>query len=125
LAASEFVAAADPAGFFPVDHEHAWGLAEDAEAAAQCGLARCLFGNPFRLVAFPPSWRTPQTEGLARSAYDRRDWALLPVLADALEEAGCGDTAILAHCREGRARPRLLGGGRAAATRMMPWDTCR
>jgi hypothetical protein len=33
-------------------------------------------------------------EGAARGAFDR-----LPVLGDLLEEAGCGDAALLAHCR--------------------------
>src|SRR5437588_522811 len=36
---------------------------------------------------------------LARAAYDERRFGDLPVLADALEEAGCTDEAILAHCR--------------------------
>ena len=36
---------------------------------------------------------------LARTIYDDRRFDLLPILADALEEAGCGDAEILAHCR--------------------------
>ena len=38
--------------------------------------------------------------GLARSMYDARDFSSIPILADALEEAGCQDAAILSHCRE-------------------------
>jgi len=36
---------------------------------------------------------------MARRMYDSRDFADLPVLADALEEAGCQDQDILGHCR--------------------------
>ena len=36
---------------------------------------------------------------MARAIYDGRRFDELPILADALEEAGCTDAAILAHCR--------------------------
>ena len=45
------------------------------------------------------SWRTPTVLALARTAYDERRSDLLPILADALEEAGCTDQAILDHLR--------------------------
>jgi hypothetical protein len=32
--------------------------------------------------------------------YEERDFAGMPILADALEEAGCNNADILAHCRE-------------------------
>jgi hypothetical protein len=38
---------------------------------------------------------------LADVAYEDRDFDILPVLADALQEAGCTDADILAHCRPG------------------------
>jgi hypothetical protein len=31
--------------------------------------------------------------------YDERDFAALPVLADAVEEAGCTNSEMLSHCR--------------------------
>jgi hypothetical protein len=37
---------------------------------------------------------------LAQAIYDERAFEHLPVLADALEEAGCTDAAILGHCRQ-------------------------
>jgi hypothetical protein len=55
--------------------------------------------NPFHFIAFDPSWRTEAVVGLARGMYESRDFAPMPVLADALEDAGCADAAILAHCR--------------------------
>ena len=63
-------------------------------------LLRDIFGNPFRPVAFDPAWRTEHTVGLALRMYDDRDFAAMPILADALEEAGCDSADILAHCRE-------------------------
>jgi hypothetical protein len=38
---------------------------------------------------------------LARAIYDDRAFDRLPVLADALEDAGCVERAILDHCRSG------------------------
>jgi hypothetical protein len=58
-----------------------------------------LFGNPFRPVSFDPSWRTEAVVALARGVYEERAFGRLPVLADALEDAGCADEAVLAHCR--------------------------
>jgi hypothetical protein len=58
-----------------------------------------VFGNPFRPVAFDPRWRTADTVGLARGIYE--DWAFerLPLLRDALLDAGCADEAVLSHTR--------------------------
>jgi hypothetical protein len=78
-----------------------WGL--DAENKAQCDLFRDLFGNPFRPSPVRPEWTAWSGGTLARMAqniYDERAFAELPVLADALEEAGCDDAQILSHCRE-------------------------
>ncbi len=72
----------------------------DAETAAQANLLRDLFGPlPFRPVAVDTTWRTPPVVALATSIYDDRSFDDLPVLADALEEAGCTDPAILDHLR--------------------------
>jgi hypothetical protein len=37
---------------------------------------------------------------MARQMYDSRDFSMMPVLADALEEAGCANEGILRHCRQ-------------------------
>jgi hypothetical protein len=65
-----------------------------------CNLVRDIFGNPFRPVAFDPRWRSESTVSLARTAYDTRNFTLLPILADALEEAGCDHPDVLTHCRD-------------------------
>ncbi len=57
----------------------------------------------------PPAWLTPQAVSIARRIYEERDFAGMPVLADALEDAGCRDAAILAHCRDDAACPRCYG----------------
>jgi hypothetical protein len=71
----------------------------NSEAAAQANLLRDIFGNPFRPVAFAPSWRTSAALDLARAMYESRDFAAMPILADALEDAGCENGDVLAHCR--------------------------
>jgi hypothetical protein len=74
------------------------------EGRVQCGLLRDLVGNPFRPFAPDPAWRTwndGAVPELARAIYDGRAFDRLPVLADSLEDAGCNDAAILAHCRGG------------------------
>ncbi len=46
-----------------------------------------------------PHRRTPTVVDLAQQMYDGRDFGLMPVLADALEDAGCDRDDVLAHCR--------------------------
>jgi hypothetical protein len=60
---------------------------------------RCLFGNPFQAADFDPQWRTADVMGLARAIYDDRAFDRMPILADALLDAGCDDEDILSHCR--------------------------
>jgi ATP-dependent Clp protease ATP-binding subunit ClpA len=45
------------------------------------------------------SWNDGTVAKLAQAIHQERRWADLPVLADALEEAGCGNAEILGHCR--------------------------
>ena len=63
------------------------------------GLLREVVGNPFRPVAFDPAWRSETAVALAFGIYAERAFDRLPILADALEEAGCDHADILAHCR--------------------------
>jgi hypothetical protein len=78
----------------------AYRAAFQAEQDAQATLLRDIFGNPFRPVKFPKRWRTEAAVGLALRMYDDRDFRAMPILADALEEAGCDVAELLAHCRE-------------------------
>jgi hypothetical protein len=66
---------------------------------AQAELVREVVGNPFHPVAFDRRWRTEDTVGLARGIYEDRAFDRLPLLVDALMDAGCDNDDILAHCR--------------------------
>lgn len=50
-------------------------------------------------AVFSDDWRTPTVTSLAEYAYEERDFAGLPVLADALEDAGCDCEPLLTHLR--------------------------
>jgi hypothetical protein len=68
----------------------------DRRRAAQ---VRDLFGNPFQPAPFSAAWRTGTALALAGQMYHTRDFSAMPILADALQDAGCDNTDILAHCR--------------------------
>ena len=69
-----------------------------AACLGMVAVVRDIFGNPFRLVAFSPAWRTDTAMSLARQMYESREFSAMPILADALQDAGC-DNDVLAHCR--------------------------
>ena len=73
--------------------------AEKAENAAQADLLRDIFGNPFRPATLDPAWRTPTAVALAGQMYESRDFGAMPILADALQDAGCDSDEVLDHCR--------------------------
>lgn len=79
-------------------------------AEARVALLREIFGNPFRPPAIDPAWRSwndGTVRRLAEAIYEQRRFADLPILADALEEAGCADAALLDHLRG--PGPHVLG----------------
>lgn len=45
-------------------------------------------------------WRTATAVALAAGVYADRAFDRLPILADALEDAGCDDLDLLNHCRD-------------------------
>lgn len=66
----------------------------------QARLVRCLFGPlGFRQLGLDPSWLTSDVLALSQCIYDERTFDQLPILADALTDAGCGDEDILNHLR--------------------------
>jgi hypothetical protein len=76
--------------------------ASDAECTRQADLVRCILGNPFRPTRLEPTWLDAHdgaARRVAQAIYDDHAFADLPVLADALEDAGCTDDAVLSHCR--------------------------
>jgi hypothetical protein len=76
-----------------------WNAARLAEWRDQVPLFNCIFGDSYLPVKFAKAWRTPPVIRLAEEAYHGHSFEILPVLGDALEEAGCLDREILDHCR--------------------------
>jgi hypothetical protein len=69
------------------------------ECVVQCQLGRDIFGNPFRPASADQSVLTSNVIEFAQAMYQERGFDRMAVLADAMEEAGCTDAAILDHCR--------------------------
>jgi hypothetical protein len=69
----------------------------------QAALLRDIIGNPFhtRYPADPNvlAWNEGTVRRIAQAIYDERAFDRLPILADALLDAGCEDEDLLAHCR--------------------------
>jgi hypothetical protein len=86
-----------------VNHDAVW---DRTVAVAQRDVAadlREIVGNPFRSPRLDTdwlAWRSGTIRQIARNIYDTRRFDEVPVLADALEDAGCDDTAMLRHFRE-------------------------
>jgi hypothetical protein len=72
-------------------------------AAEKAHLVRDIFGNPFRKAAFSKTWRTDTAMSLAQQMYESREFGAMPILADALQDAGCDSDDILNHCRDANA----------------------
>jgi hypothetical protein len=79
----------------------AMSTAWEREVSNQAALLRDIFGAlPFRPMSLDARWRTFDVLPIAQAIYDGRAFDLLPILADALEGAGCSDPEILNHCRQ-------------------------
>jgi hypothetical protein len=97
----------------PTKRHFADGVADGCAAAAGCveperysqfHNAECVQQKRLLLDALPPSaldrrWRTSTVLALAEGVYAERAFDRLPILADALRDAGCEDEQILDHCR--------------------------
>ena len=81
---------------------------------------RELFGNPFtagrkregeprRGWMFEPCWRTDTATLLARQMYEANDFTAMPILADALQDAGCDNRDLLDHLRGAHAGEPQMG----------------
>jgi hypothetical protein len=68
-----------------------------------CNFLRDIVGNPFRpspdIDSALLSWNDGSVPRRARAIYDHRNFERLPVLADALADAGCDHADMLKHCR--------------------------
>src|SRR5262249_24216749 len=77
-------------------------MATKGDVARHRRLMIALFGNPDEPAKFNPGWlgwNDRLIPKLAEAIYEEKGFERMPVLGDALEEAGCTDEQILAHCR--------------------------
>jgi hypothetical protein len=85
-----------------VEERHLW--VDDSvgfywERQHQAQVLHDLIGNPFRPITAEPKWLAGSVVAIARAIYEDRTYDCLPILADALMDAGCHDEQILVHCR--------------------------
>ena len=77
-----------------------WGEHGIDATTVQPPLLRELFGpHPFRTLVANPEWLTSTVIALAQGIYEERAFDRMPILGDALQDAGCADEDILNHCR--------------------------
>jgi hypothetical protein len=72
-------------------------------------LLREIFPNPSRQAKIEPGWlrwSDGAVRRVAETINDEGDFSRVPILADALEEAGCMDDVILGHLRNGQPHVR-------------------
>jgi hypothetical protein len=75
-------------------------LAEIPGLSPVClNLLHDVFGNPFRPISINPEWLTSTVVALATGIYEEKAFDRMPILADALQDAGCSNEDILNHCR--------------------------
>jgi hypothetical protein len=99
-----------PRGYYPLDATEVSlgilagvseaGLPVDSERIGQIAILHDIFGDPFHPVAVDPNWLSSTVTSLAQAIYADRAFDRMPILADALEDAGCTNQDILDHCRQ-------------------------
>jgi hypothetical protein len=72
---------------------------EQEELTQHTRVIRDIFGNPFHPVTILPEWLTSTVLALATGIYEEKAFDRMPILADALMDAGCSNEDILNHCR--------------------------
>jgi hypothetical protein len=100
-AGGDFFMAADMAYRLPCNdgwYAANWTIGNWPHLASGVPIVKDTVGNPFRPVIIESRWLTTNVINLAHTIYDGRAFDYLPILADALEEAGCTDADILTHC---------------------------
>lgn len=83
------------------------GIDRDQEMKEHCGIFRDILGNPFRPVALDPRWLTSTVLDLANLIYSERQFERMPLLGDALMDAGCDNDEVIKHCHG--PGPHVLG----------------
>lgn len=81
----------------PSPREDEWGFADPEQTAAMEVLERLVESDS--IVA---RWRTSDVIGLALGIKEDAAFDRLPILSDALMDAGCEDEVLVGHCRKKR-----------------------
>ncbi len=68
----------------------------------QTALLRDIVGNPYYSEVIERGWLTSTVVAITRRIYQSRDFSAMPILADALQDAGCDNADILEHCRDAK-----------------------
>lgn len=79
--------------------------ASSADGRAMAVIIRDVLGDPFDPVRLDPSWLEAgggQVRQVAQAIYDSGQFDEMPILADALLDAGCNERRLLDHCLEDR-----------------------
>ena len=89
---------------YRLDYVMQWAIPCVIEAGLASGdevlsIIRDIFANPFRPTAIDSRWLTATVSDLALTIYREKAFERLPILADALQDAGCDSEEIIAHCR--------------------------
>lgn len=85
----------------PIEKHPVFTAAHERTEREWGAVIRDIYGpNPIIPIPFNPDWRTDTAVALARAMYESRDFGAMPILADALQDAGCDNQDILGHCRD-------------------------
>jgi hypothetical protein len=76
-----------------------WMGAATRSGVPLSSILREVLGNPFRRIVPPAGWCAMSTLATAKAIYADRAYDRLPILADALEDAGCDNADLLTHLR--------------------------
>ena len=89
------------------DYENRRREAAKKLEAIQCDLFRDVVRFPFDEQTEHPQWKTSTVRDLAWTMFETNDFAAMPILADAFQDAGCEDAEMIAHCL--RPAPHVRG----------------
>jgi hypothetical protein len=76
---------------------------DSSEKKVVADLLREVIGNPYNRITLNSTWLTSTVVALAMQMYESRDFSAMPILADALQDAGCDTEDVLNHCRDPKA----------------------
>ena len=92
--------------YYPPPNFDFGASAESSLAPAPATVYRELIANPFVPQVWSTGWLTDTVRDLATHIYEAREFGAMPILADALQDAGCDSEPVLSHCRANKPHAR-------------------